>query len=147
MFFPYFYLLMFYQCGTVFQTAFLTTCYNPETSSRVTLASLGIGFQPNPPSMPLRYQKPTPIFLYFYLLIFFHPFNPYNPCSFHLRVFFRTRIYRIDADASLGLRVSPLDKIRYILIIRVRFTTEFFFAHGFIGLTRMFRSWRYCLPY
>ena len=47
MFFPYFYLLMFYHCGTVFQTAFLTTCYNPETSSRVTLASLGIGFQPN----------------------------------------------------------------------------------------------------
>ena len=47
MFFPYFYLLMFYQCGTVFQTAFLTTFYNPETSSRVTLASLGIGFQPN----------------------------------------------------------------------------------------------------
>ena len=40
------YLLMFYQCGTVFQTAFLTACYNPETSSRVTLASLGIGFQP-----------------------------------------------------------------------------------------------------
>ena len=38
------------------------------------------------------------------------------------------------------------DKIRYILIIRVRFTTEFFFEHGFIGLTRMLRSWRYCLP-
>ena len=32
------------------------------------------------------------------------------------------------------------DKIRYILIIRVRFTTEFFFEHGFIGLTRMFVS-------
>ena len=32
------------------------------------------------------------------------------------------------------------DKIRYILIIRVRFTTEFFFEHGFIGLTRMFLS-------
>ena len=33
------------------------------------------------------------------------------------------------------------DKIRNILIIRVRFTTEFFFfEHGFIGLTRMFRS-------
>ena len=31
--------------------------------------------------------------------------------------------------------------------IRVRFTTEFFFEHGFIGLTRMLRSWRYCLPY
>ena len=45
MFFPYFYLLMFYQCGTVFQTAFLTACYNPETSSRVTLASLGTVFQ------------------------------------------------------------------------------------------------------
>ena len=29
------------------------------------------------------------------------------------------------------------DKIRNILIIRVRFTTEFFFEHGFIGLTRM----------
>ena len=25
-------------------------------------ASLGIGFQPNPPSMPLNNQKPTPIF-------------------------------------------------------------------------------------
>ena len=36
---------MFYQCGTVFQTAFLTTCYNPETASRVTLASLGTVFQ------------------------------------------------------------------------------------------------------
>ena len=33
------------------------------------------------------------------------------------------------------------DKIRYILIIRVRFTTEFFFEHGFIGLTQMLRSW------
>ena len=31
--------------------------------------------------------------------------SAYNPCSFHLlRVFFRTRIYRIDADASLGGR-------------------------------------------
>ena len=38
------------------------------------------------------------------------------------------------------------DKIRYIVIIRVRFTTEFFFEHGFIGLTRMLRCWRYCLP-
>ena len=27
------------------------------------------------------------------------------------------------------------DKIRYIRLIRVRFTTEFFFEHGFIGLT------------
>ena len=36
---------MFYQCGTVFQTAFLTTCCNPETASRVTLASLGTVFQ------------------------------------------------------------------------------------------------------
>ena len=32
------------------------------------------------------------------------------------------------------------DKIRYIVIIRVRFTSEFFFEHGFIGLTRMLRS-------
>ena len=32
------------------------------------------------------------------------------------------------------------DKIRYIVIIRVRFTAEFFFEHGFIGLTRMLRS-------
>ena len=75
--------------------------FNPETSSRVTLAALGIGFQPNLPSMPLNNQKPTPICLYFYLLIFFHPFNPYNPCSFHHWVFFRTRIYRIDADVFL----------------------------------------------
>ena len=77
MFFPYFYLLMFYQCGTVFQTAFLTTCYNPETSSRVTLASRGIGFQPN--LMVIghlwikhQYKKTEKnIFVYFYLLIFF----------------------------------------------------------------------------
>ena len=39
------YLLMFYQCGTVFLTVFLTACYNPETASRVTLASLGSVFQ------------------------------------------------------------------------------------------------------
>ena len=32
------------------------------------------------------------------------------------------------------------DKICYIRLIRVRFTTEFFFEHGFIGLTRMLRS-------
>ena len=37
----------FARWGTVFQTA-VTICHgNPETSSRVTLASLGIGFQPN----------------------------------------------------------------------------------------------------
>ncbi len=41
----YFYLLMFYQYGTVFQTAFLTTCCNPEITSRVTLALLGTVFQ------------------------------------------------------------------------------------------------------
>ena len=52
---------------------------------------------------------------------------------FTTEFFFRTRIYRIDADVSLGLRVSPLYKIRNILIIRVRFTTEFFFEHGFIS--------------
>ena len=32
--------------GTVFQTAVTVCCINPETSSRVTLASLGTGFQP-----------------------------------------------------------------------------------------------------
>ena len=32
--------------GTVFQTAVTICSINPETSSRVTLASLGIGFQP-----------------------------------------------------------------------------------------------------
>ncbi|MCI6369550.1 MAG: hypothetical protein MR819_00860 [Prevotella sp.] len=31
---------------TVFQTAVTVCCINPETSSRVTLASLGTGFQP-----------------------------------------------------------------------------------------------------
>ena len=38
-----------------------------------------------------------------YLLRFFHPFNPYNPCSFHHWVFCRTRIYKIDTDGSLLL--------------------------------------------
>ena len=45
---------------------------------------------------------------------------------FTTEFFFRTRIYRIDADVSLGDRVSPLYKIRYILIIRVRFPLSFF---------------------
>ena len=47
-------------------------CYSlyPETSSRVTLAALGIGFQPK---LPTTYnQTPTqPIIIYFYLLIFY----------------------------------------------------------------------------
>ena len=34
-----------YQCGTVFQTALFSLVINPETSSRVTLATLGIVFQ------------------------------------------------------------------------------------------------------
>ncbi|MDD6536254.1 MAG: hypothetical protein PUF36_04790 [Prevotella sp.] len=33
--------------GTVFQTVVCKSFYYPETSSRVTLAALGIGFQPN----------------------------------------------------------------------------------------------------
>ena len=37
----------YYRQGTVFQTAVLFIFINPETSSRVTLALLGIGFQPN----------------------------------------------------------------------------------------------------
>ena len=42
--------------------------------------------------------------------------SAYNPCSFHLlRVFFsNTDFPRIDADASLGERLSPPDKIRWI---------------------------------
>ena len=88
--------------GTVFQTAVTISHGNPETSSRVTLASLGIGFQPNPPSMPLNNQKPTPIFLYFYLLIFFHPFNPYNPCSFHHWVFFSNTDLSDSTDTYWG---------------------------------------------
>ena len=35
MFFPYFYLLMFYQCGTVFQTAFLTFLVIPRLRPRL----------------------------------------------------------------------------------------------------------------
>ncbi|MDY4991149.1 MAG: hypothetical protein SO071_08290 [Prevotella sp.] len=33
--------------GTVFQTAVTICSINPETSSRVTLAALGTGFQPD----------------------------------------------------------------------------------------------------
>ena len=36
---------IFRESGTVFQTAALFFAINPETSSRVTLASLGIAFQ------------------------------------------------------------------------------------------------------
>ena len=44
-------------------------CYSlyPETSSRVTLAALGIGFQPKLPTT--KHQQP--IIIYFYLLIFY----------------------------------------------------------------------------
>ena len=75
-------------------SSFLLSC-SPETSSRVTLAALGIGFQPKLPTIynrqPTTYnQQPTtnnlqpnttnqtpptkhhqPIILYFYLLIFY----------------------------------------------------------------------------
>ena len=37
----------YYRQGTVFQTAVLLIFINSETSSRVTLALFGIGFQPN----------------------------------------------------------------------------------------------------
>ena len=36
--------------GTVFQTVTIIYFINPETSSRVTLATLGIGFQPKLPT-------------------------------------------------------------------------------------------------
>ena len=44
---------------------------------------------------------PSKIYLIFFLDTANLELNPFNPCSFYLRVFFRTRIYRIDADASL----------------------------------------------
>ena len=65
-----------------------------------------------------------------------------SPLSF----FFEHGFLGLTRMLRFGYRVSPLDKIRSILIIRVRFTSEFFFEHGFLGLTRMLRSWRYCLP-
>ncbi|MDD6535449.1 MAG: hypothetical protein PUF36_00610, partial [Prevotella sp.] len=37
--------------GTVFQTAVLSMVINPETASRVTLALLGTGFQPDLPTI------------------------------------------------------------------------------------------------
>ncbi|MCI6370578.1 MAG: hypothetical protein MR819_06220 [Prevotella sp.] len=37
--------------GTVFQTAVLSLVINPETASRVTLALLGTGFQPDLPTI------------------------------------------------------------------------------------------------
>ena len=63
--------------------------YNPETSSRATLASLGTGFQPDLPSMPLNNQKPTthnpqPIYIYFYLLMFYDVWRGhYQLSEFH----------------------------------------------------------------
>ena len=69
------YLLMFYQCGTVFQTVFLTACYNPETASRVTLASLSIGFQPKLiRCLWIKYQYikiQKYIFLFFFLIFLY----------------------------------------------------------------------------
>ena len=51
-----FYLLIFIRRGgTVFQTAAPFMDYNPETSSRVTLASLGIAFQANLAEKTIRF--------------------------------------------------------------------------------------------
>ena len=55
----------------------------PETSSRVTLASLGIAFQ----AKVIRYIRLIRV-------------------RFTTELFFRTRIYRIDTDASLILILS-----------------------------------------
>ena len=44
------------------------------------------------------------------------------------------------------LRLAMWEIKSVISAIRVHFTTEFFFEHGFVRLTRMLRSWRYCLP-
>ena len=67
--------------GTVFQTATLLCFLNPETASRVTLATFGIVFQTKLPTtdnlQPItNNQTPTtkhqqPIIIYFYLLIFY----------------------------------------------------------------------------
>ena len=69
------YLLMLYQCGTVFQTVFLTACYIPETASRVTLASLSIGFQPKLiRCLWIKYQYikiQKYIFLFFFLIFLY----------------------------------------------------------------------------
>ena len=87
----------FARWGTVFQTA-VTICHgNPETSSRVTLASLGIGFQPNLMVVGYlwikhQYKKKRKIYLFIFIYWYFF--------------------------------------VRYILIIRVRFATEFFFPNA-----------------
>ena len=48
-------LIAFFICfGTVFQTALFCYSLYPETSSRVTLAALGIGFQPKLPTTDNR---------------------------------------------------------------------------------------------
>ena len=53
--------------GTVFQTAVPPCSTNPETSSRVTLAALGIGFQPKlvATDTVIYYIKPITINLFF----------------------------------------------------------------------------------
>ena len=51
--------MIFYRQGTVFQTAVLLIFINPETSSRVTLALLGIVFQTNLAALQLQILKIT----------------------------------------------------------------------------------------
>ena len=56
-------------------SSFLLSC-SPETSSRVTLAALGIGFQPKLPTT--KHQQP--IIIYFYLLIFYSQQSDHKFC-------------------------------------------------------------------
>ena len=79
--------------GTVFQTAVLSMVINPETASRVTLAYARYCLPDSTPPFIKSVDSDKSVFVL--------------PPSF-----FRTLIYRIDADASLVERVSPLDKIR-----------------------------------
>ena len=91
-------------------------CYSlyPETSSRVTLAALGIGFQPKLPTT--KHQQP--IIIYFYLLIFYSQQSDHKFCLED-----NTERSESNPGRSLGIKTKKgeLSGRQYLTNIIVRY--------------------------
>ena len=127
-------------------------CYSlyPETSSQVTLAALGIGFQPK---LPTTYnQTPTqPIIIYFYLLIFY---SQQSDHKFWLEA--NTERSESNPGRSLGIKTKEgravwktvpcwcmLIAFFYVLVLSSRqLFLLFFISRDFVpGYSRCARYW------
>ena len=105
-------------------------CYSlyPETSSRVTLAALGIGFQPKLPTT--KHQQP--IIIYFYLLIFY---SQQSDHKFWLEA--NTERSESNPGRSLGIKTKKgeLSGRQYLAGV---FSSHFFICFGTVFQTAFF---------